>query len=408
MILERVMSTSSAYVVRQIIRPLLAALAIGLLVLLSERLVRLLDITLGKKNSFTLVFEMLGYLVPHYLGLALPASLFLGLLFGFNKLSKASEVDAFMASGIGLHQLSRPVLGLAVLFTLAGVLIFGYIQPHARYAYRALVHTVKNVEIFYLAEEGVFMQAGTRTFILDKLSRRDNRFERIFLFEDKGTKGSETISATTGALIEVEGETRPVLRLQQVHQLQVLGWPSEERVDPLPQSRVAEFKSVDTPLGKVRAVFFRLRGNDEREMTLGELIQHQDSPPKGATKEDMRAELHRRIVSILTILILPILAIPFALGRRRGQRAYRFAVALVLLIAYNEIINQGALAVRVSGASPYVALWLPFVALATFAGWRYYRACFKLRSDGLEPVFDRIAELVRWCRHQFGGFSRQM
>ena len=408
MILERVMSTSSAYVVRQIIRPLLAALAIGLLVLLSERLVRLLDITLGKKNSFTLVFEMLGYLVPHYLGLALPASLFLGLLFGFNKLSKASEVDAFMASGIGLHQLSRPVLGLAVLFTLAGVLIFGYIQPHARYAYRALVHTVKNVEIFYLAEEGVFMQAGTRTFILDKLSRRDNRFERIFLFEDKGTKGSETISATTGALIEVEGETRPVLRLQQVHQLQVLGWPSDERVEPLPQSRVAEFKSVDTPLGKVRAVFFRLRGNDEREMTLGELIQHQDSPPKGATKEDMRAELHRRIVSILTILILPILAIPFALGRRRGQRAYRFAVALVLLIAYNEIINQGALAVRVSGASPYVALWLPFVALTTFAGWRYYRACFKLRSDGLEPVFDRIAELVRWCRHQFGGFSRQM
>jgi lipopolysaccharide export system permease protein len=408
MILDRILSTSSAYVIRQIVRPLLAALAIGLLVLLSERMVRLLDITLGKKNSFTLVFEMLSYLVPHYLGLALPASLFLGLLFGFNKLSKASEVDAFMASGIGLHQLSRPVLGLAVLFTFAGVLIFGYVQPHARYAYRALVHTVKNVEIFYLAEEGVFMQAGSRTFILDKLSRRDNRFERIFLFEDKGAKGSETVSATTGALIEVEGETRPVLRLEQVHQLQVLGWPAQERSEPLPKSRVAEFKNVDTPLGKVRAVFFRLRGNDEREMTLDELIEHQDTPPKGATKLDMKAELHRRVVSILTILLLPILAIPFALGRRRGQRAYRFAVALILLIAYNEIINQGALAVRVQGASPYVALWLPFVALAAFSGWRYYRACFTLRADGLEPIFDRIGEFARWCRHQVTDFSRQL
>ncbi len=407
MILDRLLSTSSAYVVRQIVRPLLAALAIGLLVLLSERLVRLLDITLGKKNSFTLVFEMLSYLVPHYLGLALPASLFIGLLFGFNKLSKASELDAFMASGVGLHQLSRPVLGLAVLFSFAGVLIFGYVQPHARYAYRALVHTVKNVEIFYLAEEGVFMQAGTRTFILDKLSRRDNRFERIFLFEDKGDKGSETISATTGALIEVDGEQRPVLRLEQVHRLQVLGWPKSEATATLPTSRVTEFKSVDTPLGKVRAVFFRLRGNDEREMTLGELIESQDNPPKGATLDDMRAELHRRVVSMLTILLLPMLAIPFALGRRRGQRAYRFAVALVLLIAYNEIVNQGALAVRVQGTSPYLALWLPFAALAVFSLWRYYRACFTLRSDGLEPVFDRINEAARWCWHRVTGLARQ-
>ncbi len=406
--LERVLSTRSAYVVRQIVRPLLAALAIGLLVLLSERLVRLLDITLGKKNSFTIVFEMLGYLIPHYLGLALPAAFFLGLLFGFNKLSKASEIDAFMASGVGLHQLTRPVLGLAVVFTAIGVLIFGYVQPHSRYAYRALVHTVKNVEIFYLAEEGVFMQAGSRTFILDKLSRKENRFERIFLFEDKGNKGSETISSSTGALVEVEGEKRPVLRLQRVHQLQVNGWPSPDKSKPLPQSRVAEFKSVDTPLGKVKAVFFRLRGNDEREMTLGELIERQNDPPKSSSLQDMKAELHRRIVSIVTILLLPILAIPFALGRRRGQRAYRFAVALILLIAYNEIIEQGALAVRVQQASPYIAMWLPFLALAAFAIWRYYRACFTLQSDGLEPVFDRITEFLRWCRRQVLDLSRQL
>ena len=395
--LTRILSTGSAYVVRQIIKPLLAALAIGLLVLLAERMVRLLDVTLGKKNSFTIVFEMLAYLVPHYLGLALPAAFFLGLLFGFNKLSKASEIDAFMASGVGLHQLTRPVIGLALVFTLIGVLIFGYVQPHARYAYRALIHTVKNVEIFYLAEEGVFMQAGKRTFILDKLSRRDNRFERIFLFEDKGEKGSETISSSAGALVEIEGERRPVLRLENVHQLQVNGWPSTDRETALPKSRVAEFKSVDTPLGKVRAVFFRLRGNDERELTLGELYVRQNAPPKGATLQDMKAELHRRIISIFTIPILPILAIPFAMGRRRGQRAYRFAVALILLIAYNEILEQGALSVRVQDASPYVAMWLPWLALVAFAGWRYYRTCFTLRPDGLEPIFDRVTEALRWC-----------
>ena len=32
--------------------------------------------------------------------------------------------------------------------------------------------------------------------------------------------------------------------------------------------------------------------------------------------------------------MLPFLAVPFALGRRRNQRAYRFGAALVLLVAF--------------------------------------------------------------------------
>ena len=262
------------------------------------------------------------------------------------------------------------------------------------------MHTVKNIEVFYLAEEGVFMQAGTRTFILDKVSRRDNRFERIFLFEDRGKEGSQTVTSTAGSLFELEGEIRPILRLKSGHRLRVKGWPSPDRAEVLPQHQVGEFKQVDTPLGKVSATLFRTRGDDERELTLHELIERQDDPPKGATREEMRAELHRRIVSIATILILPIFAVPFAMGRRRGQRAYRFAVALIALIAYNEIIEQGALAVRVQGASPYLAMWLSFLALCTISLWRYYRACFTLRRDTLEPLFDRLGDAVRWARNR--------
>ena len=122
------MPITTRYILRQILRPLVGAMAIGLMVLLAERMVRLLDITLGKKNSFSLVFEMLAYLVPHYLGLAIPAAFFLGLLFGFNKLSKDSELDAFLASGIGLHQVTRPVVILAFGFTMIATLDR---QPHS-------------------------------------------------------------------------------------------------------------------------------------------------------------------------------------------------------------------------------------------------------------------------------------
>ena len=77
------LSILDRHVLRQVSLPLAGALVIGLLMLLADRMVSLLDTTLGKKNSFTVVFEMLAYLVPHYLGTAIPAALFLGLLLGF-------------------------------------------------------------------------------------------------------------------------------------------------------------------------------------------------------------------------------------------------------------------------------------------------------------------------------------
>jgi len=175
---------------------MLSAVGIGLALLLSERLVRLLDLTLGKKKSFSLIFEMLSYLIPHYLGIALPAAMFLGLLFGFSRLSKDSELDAFLAAGYGLHQIARPVIILSCGLALVSAAIFGFLQPHSRYLYRAVVHSIKSADVFYLAEEGVFMRVGKRTFILDELSRGNNKFKRIFMYEEGSDKGSETVTAS--------------------------------------------------------------------------------------------------------------------------------------------------------------------------------------------------------------------
>src|SRR5204862_74474 len=83
----------------------------------------------------------------------------------------------------------------------------------------------KNVEVFYLAEEGVFMQAGTRTFILDKLNRSANTFDHVFLFDYRGPSGLETLTASSGVLIPVEGQRRPILRLDNGHRMKLDPWP---------------------------------------------------------------------------------------------------------------------------------------------------------------------------------------
>jgi lipopolysaccharide export system permease protein len=385
-----VLNIIDRYVLRQVAKPLATALAIGLLMLLAERMVHLLDNTLGKKDSFSVVFELLAYLVPHYLGTAIPAALFLGLLFGFNKLSKDSEIDAVTATGTGLARITRPVILLSVLFAAVSLFIVGWLQPYTRYAYRSVLFDVGNVEVFYLAQEGVFMQAGSRTFILDKLNRSTNAFSHVFLFDYKGRGGLETLTASSGVLIPVEGQQRPVLRLNNGHRLNIDSWPNLEDKAFKPQATVTEFEVTDTPLGKISDKLFRPRGADERELTLPELYAKQKKPPENATENSMRAELNLRIVHVLTLLMLPLLAVPFAIGRQRSQRGYRFGVALVLVVAFHEIIEQGAVATESSGLSPWITMWAPFLAITLFSIWRYYSTCFTLKPDGIGTMIDNL------------------
>jgi lipopolysaccharide export system permease protein len=72
---------------------------------------------------------------------------------------------------------------------------------------------VQNIDVFYLAEEGVFMQAGDRTFILDKLDRSKSAFQHAFIYQDKGAEGSDTVTAARGSLIENAHGQRPTLHL---------------------------------------------------------------------------------------------------------------------------------------------------------------------------------------------------
>ena len=224
------------YVLRQVAAPLFTAMIVGLLILFAERLVIVLGETMGKKNSFSIVFELISYWLPHYAGLAAPVAMYFGLLVGFSRLSRSSELDAFLASGLGLHQLVRPLVILSLVMCLFSLLMFGWLQPFALYAYRSLIHTVENVDVFYLAEEGVFMQAGKRTFMLDKLKRGDAAFERIFLFDNKGKDGAETITAARGTLAQLSEGGRPVLRLENGNRLEIASWPNYSSTDPLPRA----------------------------------------------------------------------------------------------------------------------------------------------------------------------------
>src|SRR3546814_208788 len=178
------MSTISSYILRQTMGPLLAAVGIALLVLLTERMLRLLDMVLDTGSGLTLLLQMLAFLVPHYMALALPAAFFLGVLLAFSRLHQNRELDALGSAGIGLRRLLSPVLLLALVLTATSAVNFAVGQPYTRYIYRALVHDVSEAAANVYLQERTFMEVKGVTFMDERIWRDSHEFSGVFIHKE--------------------------------------------------------------------------------------------------------------------------------------------------------------------------------------------------------------------------------
>lgn len=354
------------YVLRQMVGPLLATLAVALLLLLVERLIRLLDAVLAVHGPLRVVVEMVTFLVPHYLGMALPLGLFLAVLLTFGRLGREGELDGFHAAGISLFRLIVPVMIAALVTAVATFAVLGYLQPYARYAYRTAVFDVKNAAALALLEEGVFTKLEGATVLVGRISADRTQVENVFVHkegagqEDPGQEGAGSSVVITAPSGHTTGGRAPVVDLFHGVRMEVAAAGSALRTEAA-STNVLVFESLRTPIGTDDTIVFRPRGKDERELTLGELWR--GPPPADVEPSRVAAELHARLVRIAMVLALPMLAVPLGQGRNSKLQPYRLAAGLLVLVVYNEVVQVGEALTAAGRAGPLVALWVPFGCL---------------------------------------------
>jgi lipopolysaccharide export system permease protein len=382
------MITIDLYIFRQILRPLAGALLVALLVLLIERMLRLLDFVLGSNGPLEVVFEILAYLVPHYMALALPISLYLGILLGFNRLSRDGELDAFQSAGIGLARLSRSAFFIAFWVTLIAAVLFSY----GRYAYQSAVFVISNASFQAFLRAGVFTEIEGTTILVEGIYPDGMRFSKVFLYEQKEDGKQAVITARDGGVNTATGDTEPLLYLFDGVRLE-LEAPQAATPDAEPTSMgLLRFEELRTSLGIDTAQLFRPRGKDEREFTLFELWERRFDPPPGVRSSDMLAEFHGRIVRVLSIPFLPFLAVPLALGRRRSDRSYGIVIGLLILVVYHQVLDLLENMAEAQVIEPTIALWAPFLVFAVGSTLLFLRVTTRIPGAlSMQP----FAPLVR-------------
>ncbi|MEL6378355.1 MAG: LptF/LptG family permease [Pseudomonadota bacterium] len=373
------MSLIDRYILRAVMTPLLLALCVAAMLLLLEQMLRLFDFVLAEQGPVDVVWRMMANLVPHYLGLALPLGVFLGIMLAFRTLSLSSELDALSSSGISFARLLRPIYGLVILLLIFDFLLVGYIQPYGSYKYDQIRFDVTSGAFGIRIQPGEFIELDDGVVIrLGAINKETRKATDIFLERTAENGRKETITAQTGALSA--STDLSVLNLELKDGMNVRVAPNGERIQAL------AFDAFDLTLDLPAIAKFRARGADATEATFTELWRvvraGRDANP--LIYDAFRADFHWRIMQPIAFLVLPILALATGVTGRRRASNTKPLIGIALLIAYHEVVEEwGQVVVAEGNASPYVAIWGVLIIFAVISFMLYNNAIDSARNARL-------------------------
>lgn len=332
----------------------LAGLALG--VLLLERLLRIFELVANTSDTMGAAARMLLNLLPYYLGLAIPVALMLGVLITVDRVSRTGELSASLAAGVSLFQILRPFMWVATVLALLSIVLMGYLQPLGRYNYRATVHDVSQSSAEAVFQEGKFAQIGRRVVWTEARTNGDT-LGQIFILEEGRTGNTSRITAAPSGKIRrgfTDNETLITL-------------DNGQAIEVTPENTIAQqinWRSADWNI-EGDAMAFRIRGDDERELTLGELISEARGNGNGIVTPQVAASAaHAYVGRSLLLLLLPLIALPMGLGYGRSFQSTGIAVAIVFLLLAQKSLEMGQTLAVDGRIAPWQGTW-PVIAVVT-------------------------------------------
>ncbi len=380
------------YIARLIFFPMVGTLVLSAMLLVLEKMLRLFDFVATEGGPVSIVWRMLANLIPEYLSLGIPIGLMLGILLAFRKLATTSELDVLKGVGMSFGRLMRIPFAFAIALAALNLAIVGFIQPVARYAYEGLQFELRSGALGASIKVGEFTKLGDRMTLRIEESYDDGKSLRgIFVRGDNNDGQRVSATAARGQFLATDDPNTIILRLTQgvlIHESPKFSAP-----------RVLTFDNHDLPIPLPKIEAFRLRGGADREMTIPELfVAGKDQSQSEQTRLESRANFHFRIVEVLSMFLIPLIAIALAIPPKRSTSSLGVFLSIVLLVTQHKI-NQYAEDMGARGViDPVIALWVPFLLFAALAIWMYYVVAHVPGGQpigALERVAAKAAQKIR-------------
>lgn len=387
-----ILTAVDRYLFRLIIVPLVGTLVIAAMLLLLEKMLNLFDFVMNEGGPISVVWRMLGNLIPEYLSLGIPIGVTLGILLGFRRMALSSELDALRSVGVGYGRMLRVPFMLAAVFALVNFGIVGFLQPYSRYAYEGLRFELRSGALGASIKVGEFTRIAKRTTLrVEQSFDKGSDLRGVFLRSSQEDGRSLAVSAARGQFLITDDKNVIILRLMNG----TLVHDATNNATP----RVLTFVQHDLPINLPAMESFRLRGGENLERTIPELWSKMHD--ETISEDDRRmagATFHRRTVQWLVMFVLPFLAVALAVPPKRSSSAVGVFLSVVILVTYHKISEYGERMGIIGRVDPVLAQWIPFALFVGLCLWFFHVLAHRPGGEpigGLDRAFGKIAGLFR-------------
>jgi lipopolysaccharide export system permease protein len=301
-----------------------------------------------------MLLPQLGLVMLNWLPLILPLALMLGLMLAMGRLYRDSEMPVIASVGVGPRRMLKPLLMLVVPMVLVVGACSLWLGPWSERVSRQMVSQANRNLIVAGLEPGAFTElpGGNGVIFVGAMSPDGSRFDRVFVYRQKGDRLDVTTSNDGEVSVDENGERYLTLN----NGFEVEG-PREQGLN----YRLLSYKrnEVAMPAGEQK-----FDPNDPEMLPTTMLL--------GDKRKDANAQLHSRLAPPLLTLAFALMAIPLARSMPRQARYGRMMSGFLAYMIGMNLMLMGTKWLEKGKISAELGLWWLVLPLLGVALWLYF------------------------------------
>ena len=337
--------------------------------LIFNDLFRLTKLFVQKGVSPLYLIELLIYVMPATIVLSLPMAVLVAILLALGRLSTDNEIIAMKAHGIAFHQLMLPLLSIAVVMSIADLVLIDYALPRANLAYASLQRDIRRHKPAFVLEEATVMkelESEGKLWMYESMDAESGRMQNVKIW-DNIWSGRPRFSYAQEANLGFE-DGRAMLTLYD-------GRTYEPATSSLDEFRITEFQQQRLALQLTEDIQRgEFRNQNPRSMRISQLKTFigtlkstlQTSSNKDYTVRKIlsaEVEYHKKFSIPFACFIFGLIGIPLGLMVKKGGRMLGFGIGLAVIVVYYLLLQVGQNAGMNGMLPPILAMWLPNIVI---------------------------------------------
>ena len=340
--------------------------------LICNDLFRLTKLFVQKGVSPFYLAELIFYMMPVMVVLALPMAVLVAILLALGRFSTDNEIIAMKAHGIAFHQLMLPLLVVTLILSFVNLALMDYALPRANLAYASLRRDIQKHNPAFVLEEATVMKELEREgklWMYESTDTESGRMQNVKIW-DSIWSGRPRFSHAQEATLAFEGGRAMLTLYDGLTYEPTANNPDEFRVTEFQQQQLALQMTEDLKRGEFQNQTPRSMSVAQLKVFVGTLRSAlKTSTNPDHTLQKLRfaeVEYHKKFSIPFACLALGLIGIPLGLMVKRSGKMIGFGIGLAVIVIYYLLLQAGQTAGVDDVLHPMFAMWLPNIVVGTF------------------------------------------